>query len=266
MQGWIWRSNSTSTTSPHLLALSECSRRRLAVDIAALGAHATDLQLAKLCERSNVLRRRIKAWIKVQQLYAPETAFLRKADERSAAPHSPETVAEAIQLYLPSQVPLTMKGNPALPEFEWQLQHAQANDALNELCNHLRLQSQLWKHKTRFDVGQRPNTRSCNVIERCNAKISLDVKKYNSARAALVLLARRLNKVGWDQTMQVLRSHDVRGLESDADDGKAQGKKRQLNEGRRARSWIWETPGMTTNGNGGLHEGMILLVTIESLY
>jgi hypothetical protein len=74
-----------------------------------------------------------------------------------------------------------MKGNPALPEFEWQLRHAQANDALNELRNHLRLRSQLWKHKTRFDVGQRPNTRSRNVIERCNAKISLDVKKYNSA-------------------------------------------------------------------------------------
>jgi hypothetical protein len=201
------------------------------------------------------LRRHIKSWFKVQQLYMPVTAFLRDADHRNATTNPSAIGTEDLQLYLPSQLPRNVKCNPSLLEFEWQLRHAQANDALNELRDHLRLRSQLWKHKTRFEVGQRPNTRARNVIERCNAKIGLDVKKYNTARAALVILARPLCKVGWEAALQVLQAHDVRELESDQDDGMTRGKRKRLNEGRRARSWIWQTPGMTTDGVGSLHDG-----------
>jgi hypothetical protein len=223
-----------------------------------LGLHATDLQLAKLHERSNVLRRHIKAWVKVQQLYMPETAFLHEADERSATDDPSAIGAEDLRLYLPSQLPRRVNCSPSLLEFEWQLRHSQANDALNELRDHLRLRSQLWKHKTRFEVGQRPNTRARNVIERCNAKIGLDVKKYNTARAALMILARRCCKVGWEAALQVLQPSDVRELEADEENGMSKGKKRQLNEGRRTRSWIWQAPGMTTDGVGGLHDGLSL--------
>lgn len=184
----------------------------------------------------------------------PEAAFLRDADDRDATNDPSVIGAEDLHLYLPSQLPRNVKCSTSLLEFEWQLRHAQANDALNELRDHLRLRSQLWKHKTRFEVGQRPNTRARNVIERCNAKISLDVKKYSTARAALVILAQHLCKVGWEVALQVLQAQDVRELESDQDDG-TKGKKRLLNEGRRTRSWIWQTPGMTSDGVGSLHDG-----------
>jgi hypothetical protein len=254
-----------SYLSSRRLALIIYSRRRLGIDIAAIGLHPTDLQLAKLRERSNSLRRRIKGWFKIQQLYMPEAAFLREADERRATDDLPAIGTEDLRLYLPSQLPRNVKCTMSLLKFEWQLRHAQANDALNELRDHLRLRSQLWKHKTRFEVGQRPNTRARNVIERCNAKINLDVKKYRTARASLVTLGRLLAIFGWEARLQPLEAGDVRELEADEDEGKTKGKKRQLNEGRRARSWIWQTPGLPTGSVGNLHDGMFSRIVCDDL-
>jgi hypothetical protein len=220
-----------------------------------MGLHPTDLQVAKLRERSNALRRRIKAWFNIQQFYMPEAAFLREAGKHDATDDLPAIGTDDLELYLPSRMPRNVKCKRSLLEFEWKLRHAQANDALNKLRDHLRLRSQLWKHKTRFEVGQRPNTRARNVIERCNAKINLDVKKYRAARASLAVLAPGLYIFGWEATLRPLEAQDIRGLECDVDDGRTGGKRRQLNEGRRARSWIWEMPGMITGDAGGLHEG-----------
>ena len=51
-------------------------RRRLALDVAEMGPHATNLQQAKIVERSNALRRCIDAWIEIQHLYIPQLASI----------------------------------------------------------------------------------------------------------------------------------------------------------------------------------------------
>ncbi|KAF8867888.1 hypothetical protein BD779DRAFT_1482742, partial [Infundibulicybe gibba] len=52
----------------------EEQQQRLRRDTALMGPHCTDLQRAKMLERSNRLRRRIEAWIEVQHLYMPGVA------------------------------------------------------------------------------------------------------------------------------------------------------------------------------------------------
>ncbi|KAG1777221.1 ZPR1 zinc-finger domain-containing protein [Suillus placidus] len=50
----------------------------------ALGAHATDLQLAKLQERSNALLRKVEHWCQVQLLYMPMVSRLHTSETASA--------------------------------------------------------------------------------------------------------------------------------------------------------------------------------------
>ena len=64
--------------------------------------HATDLQKAKILEHSNTLRRKIDAWITIQQLYIPAVALLRSQDD--SAEVAPVAVQD-IKLYLPSTLP-----------------------------------------------------------------------------------------------------------------------------------------------------------------
>jgi hypothetical protein len=181
---------------------------------------------------------------------------MRERAERLAPDNAPEDKPEEIKLYLPSQLPTQVPCSERLYTFEWQLRHLQAHNALNELRNHLRLCSHLWMHKNRFERGQRPNTRARNVIERCNSRIAAAAKKYIAACAALVVLAHRTNKVGWEEELKVLDpAKHCRALEDDADDPVSGNGSKRLNEGSQARSWIWQTPGMAIDGEGGLHDG-----------
>jgi hypothetical protein len=186
-----------------------------------------------------------------------EATIAREAAEHIAPDNAPEERAEEMRLYLPSQLPTAIPCLPQLQEIEWQLHYSQANDALNELRDCLRLCSHLWLHKNRFERGQRPNSRARDVIERCNTRIDIAVMKYHAARTALVVLGSRLFKVGWEQDLKPLdRQKDCRALEEDdPDDARRGDKGRRLNEGRRTRSWIWERPGMSVDSGDGLHDG-----------
>src|SRR6266850_4442663 len=52
-------------------------RCRLRLDIKNLGLHATELQRARIVERSAQLRRRIETWQMYQHVYMPAVALLR---------------------------------------------------------------------------------------------------------------------------------------------------------------------------------------------
>ncbi|KAF8877970.1 hypothetical protein BD779DRAFT_1677037 [Infundibulicybe gibba] len=227
---------------------------RLADDYSRLGQHATDDQRGQLQNRANVLRRKITAWIEIQHLYMPGLSTLR-AQNPTEPPMAPDhSGIEQIPLYLPSAAPIILCDS-RLHKFEWQLRCAQANDALDELRNSLRLRSYLYIDKDRFQRGQRANTRSRTIIQRIDRRVSVAAKKYTTAQAALLVLAPILKEADICNIYPKLQAKDIRGL-SEADDNAARGGR--ISEGRRKLSWIWMRLGdvAQADNDAGLHDAL----------
>ncbi|KAG1780044.1 hypothetical protein EV702DRAFT_1178215 [Suillus placidus] len=190
----------------------EEQQRRLSYEIVALGAHATDHQLAKVQQHANALRRKIDVWQDIQLLYMP---------------------------FCSAQ----------LHHFEWMLRYAQANDALKDIRNLLRLRSHLYKFKDNNIVGQAANTRARSTINKTEVKVSMAAERYEVARAALTTLAQILNEgPAWKDIFRPLnRNRDLKSL-------KDMWEKEM--EGTRHLSWIWKTPGVAEDASVGLHDAL----------
>jgi hypothetical protein len=145
-----------------------------------------------------------------------------------------------------------------LQEVEWELWKAQANDALNTIRQHLRLDSFLTKRKKDWSRGVRANTRSLTMIEQNRWKMKAAVEKYRAAYKALKALGMATAKSdGWKAVLRVLNNEDIRGLPVDG-----------LGEGYRTLSWIWMAPGVfNTTGNQDddprLHDGETIISVEE---
>ncbi|KAF9230663.1 hypothetical protein BU15DRAFT_57022, partial [Melanogaster broomeanus] len=167
-----------------------------------------------------------------------------------------------LPLWLPSAI--AEKGRHCdlkLSEIEWKLRQAQANEALEQLRQQLRLKSHLVTFKKEWITGQRANTRSQTIIKAVQAKIDATAEKYSTARTALGALAIPLAKLDWGDQYPVLNRDDIRcmaeGLEETGN----------LSEGRRllSVSWIWKAQGaagitQSGHGSGELQEGKCMLV------
>ncbi|KAL0957687.1 hypothetical protein HGRIS_001468 [Hohenbuehelia grisea] len=136
----------------------EEAQRRLAVDTAALGSHATDRQHSAIIQRSKALRTRISTWTDVQKLYCPSAHAKRLAEALSLPAGAPLQPAYAIRLWLPSELGPVVGGQQYIAEFEWQLRIAQANDALADIRTNLQIMAAMYHHKDRFERGQRAQT------------------------------------------------------------------------------------------------------------
>ncbi|KAG1788040.1 uncharacterized protein HD556DRAFT_1434199 [Suillus plorans] len=209
---------------------------RLARDIELLGGHPTDLQRTKLQERSNILRRKIEQWSKVQLLYMPVVARLRASDIPTSRTHSTEEKVHEIELWLPSKI----YGDAADPvhqcdatlcQYEWELRRAQAYDALDELRRHLRLRAHLYKFKDAHIRGQRANTRASAIIDKVESNVSVAAARYRRAWSALEHLSFALSRTTWKEEFPKLENDDIRGM--------SQGKPGQ-SSGNRTLSWIWK--------------------------
>ncbi|KAF9462252.1 hypothetical protein BDZ94DRAFT_1322782 [Collybia nuda] len=203
----------------------EDQQRHLVVDAAELGPHSTDIQKTQIQIRRNILKRKIDAWITVQHLYIPSLAMIRA---QSTQDHS-DDLAETISLILPSSIRQPTPCDPRLHEMEWKLRIPQANDALDDLREGLRLRAYLYIDKDRFQRGQYHNTRSRGIIDRVQVKINAAVLKYRVARNALLSLSGILGKVGWEIEFPPLLDRDVKQLSGDDTES----------EGHRSLSWIW---------------------------
>lgn len=251
------------------------SRRRLAHDTHLLGQHATDLQRAKILQRSTALKKRITGWYNVQQLYTPQARIIREREERHMADDAPAVPAAEMPLYLPSSLSHRSSCPQYLHEFEFQLRYAQAHDSLNSLRNLLSLRSHLWKHKNRFARGQGANTRMRTLIDSCGSRIQLITLRYRAAHRALCSLAKILGKIGWDGQLQTLADEDIREMAedirdmdpkarkkpprkkeqardtNDTEDASVRGANRKgerPSEGRKRLSWIWMVSGVSCTG------------------
>ncbi|KAG1870583.1 hypothetical protein DFJ58DRAFT_852169 [Suillus subalutaceus] len=110
-----------------------------------------------------------------------------------------------------TQMGMPIPCNPQLLTIEWELRHAQARDALEEIRQSLRLRDYMYTFKRDWIRGQSFEARATAAGE-----------KYCAARMALSSLAHVLGHVGWDNKYRVLeRKDDIRRDVS----SKARGKK-----------------------------------------
>ncbi|KAG2093898.1 uncharacterized protein F5147DRAFT_747869 [Suillus discolor] len=111
----------------------EDQQRRLCADATTLGVHATEIQKAKICTRSNALLRKIELWTTIQTLYMPTVSLLRSASELTREASNNADRPENLLLWLPSSLGTEYSCDRKLQELEWDLCFAQAHDALNKL-------------------------------------------------------------------------------------------------------------------------------------
>ncbi|KAG1806398.1 uncharacterized protein HD556DRAFT_1428520 [Suillus plorans] len=189
-------------------------------DTAALGVHATETRRTNLCVRGNTLRCKIKAWTVVQALYMPAVVSLHAAHPSAdSAPVAGNDKPENLTLWLPSALLPAYQCNHALWVLEWDLRFAQANDALNEVRQTIRLSSHLKTVKRTHICGQRASTCARSMLDLAEMKKMASKLKYNNARSALLTLGPLLGKVAWKESLRVLHS-----------------------EGTQDISWIWKAP------------------------
>ncbi|KAG1731320.1 uncharacterized protein EDB91DRAFT_1238951 [Suillus paluster] len=217
--------------SPSVLISSglelEEQQRRLRADKAGLGIHATDIQEGKVVQCSNSLQCRIKAWVKVQELYMPMVAALRLRDKSSGVVVTPES----FELLLPSQVGRMDPCDLKFQKIEWRLYYAQAH---NTLRSNLRMQTAILKYKDRNLRGQGSNTQAHNMLKGVDTRIEAASTRYQDACRALVILAPFIKETGWQPSLCLLDHQDIQGM-SDLLWGET--------EGRRKLSWIWNMRG-----------------------
>ncbi|KAG1830659.1 hypothetical protein EV424DRAFT_1534995 [Suillus variegatus] len=237
-----------SDISPSILISSgmdyEDQQCHLWHDHSALSVHATDLQLTKFQERSNALQRKIAQWCMIQLLYFPSLARLRASDIEPSIDSTQEEKPTDIKLWLPSQIrrETLLPCNDSFSKHEWDLRHAQAFDALDDLRQHLRLRTHLYKFKDAQIRGQRANTRAGIIIKNIEINVSVAAERYRRAWNALSALAPSLTRDTWTTELPKLEEGDIRGM-GDSAFGES--------SGNRTLSWIWKARGVATAGMEG---------------
>jgi hypothetical protein len=177
----------------------------------------------------------------------PGVSVLRARADRAASDDTPDVQSYDFQLWLPSSLPPRTACPTKLCVFEFKLREAQAYEALEELRQHLRLRTHMYKYKDRNCVGQRANTRSQNLINRVQKKVEASSTKYNVARQALSKLSSHNEDFGWRSKLLPLLPEDIRAF-TDGEPGQS--------EGHRTLSWIWKVVGVLDDSeDSGVQEG-----------
>ncbi|KAF9492173.1 hypothetical protein BDN71DRAFT_1433390 [Pleurotus eryngii] len=129
----------------------EEQQQSLAHDTANLGMHATNRQQLMLVQNANIVRNKVNVWIDYQKLYCPSASALRTGKSNSLM--DPIAAMPMINLWLPSSIGSCATCPKLLREIEWQLWHAQANDALHDICANLQIMVGVFQQKDCFKQG-----------------------------------------------------------------------------------------------------------------
>ena len=198
-------------TSIKTFCAEKISRRQIADETKA---NPSAEQQTKLQNQANMLCRKILAWINIQHLYIPGLHSYRQVDDAQEIP------IKEVELYLPSSIlvwGLNIHCDARLLRIEFELRRAQADDALQEVRNNLRLRSHVKQTKMQSHRGQRTNTRSLGMIARLNDKIDAAALKYRLARNAVFLLAPHLGEDVPVEDFPYLRKKDISPLRDDSE-------------------------------------------------
>jgi hypothetical protein len=234
-----------------------------------VGLHETVDQGRRRLERETKLRRKIDAWMAVQQLFIPEVVLLRDAEDAArkrvaATQPVPGVRAQDMKLWMPSAIGRRVRCDEQLLDYEYRLRKGQAEGALEEMCNLLMRQTHEYHYRDRVH-GVKAKTRSGTRTAGIKARIDAAADEYRVACAALVQLGAVLGRDKWQGRLKVLAASDVRGKPStvfgDDERRKRKGKKRKKQrldpeeEARRTEqaetraldkkgmSWIWVMDG-----------------------
>ncbi|KAG1781389.1 hypothetical protein EV702DRAFT_1177583 [Suillus placidus] len=203
--------------------------------IDSIGPHATDIQRGSLIWKPNSLRHKIETWRGVQVLYMPAVQSLIQGG------HEDHKNAKDLTLWLPSQL-LNKPCDQCLQNDEWELQYAQAHNALEELCQCLRIHCSLLTFKREWLCGQGANTRG-------------QKRPRLSAWMALKSLAMLLKKKDWHGKLQELEDEHIKPLMDPFGVG----------QGRHQVSWIWMMEGINCNGDESTDDALRWTEEIELL-
>ncbi|KAF6741643.1 hypothetical protein DFP72DRAFT_861712 [Ephemerocybe angulata] len=240
-----------SDVSPSLLLYQgldiEDQQRRLGVELAELGAHATHLNRAKVQERANNLQQRIDAWISIQHLYMPFLAAHRKTLEEAGGTEVPEP--HKIELFLPSSVLHLTDIDIRLLRYEMRYRIAQAHTALRELRGHLLLRTHMIRSKRQYGHGQREGTKSHTLLDDMRRRVASSSAKYRYARQCLEKLSGPCASRIWEKELFPLADEDIKSITAEIEDDEwedfVEGKidRVGLGEGKKSLTWIWRNPG-----------------------
>ncbi|KAJ7808713.1 hypothetical protein B0H14DRAFT_3761075 [Mycena olivaceomarginata] len=202
----------------------EQQQRVLASDMAATGLHPTDGQRRAMMERSSKLRRKIVAWINVQQKFFPALANIRAREDEartrvaevSPFPGAPAAAAEVVI-------------KDAVFLHEYRLRVGIAAEALHDVRRYLLVQTHLYQLKDAHSRGIRENMRSADKL------------------AALNEQTKRRQSIRWHWTLLPLPEDDVRGLPQshfhDPERKKKQKRRKRRKKAPSKLSWIWVNRG-----------------------
>ncbi|KAJ7025446.1 hypothetical protein C8F04DRAFT_1212864 [Mycena alexandri] len=228
----------------------EETQRHLAVDVKSI-ANPTSAQEVDFIKRRTSLLKRIRAFRKVQRAYMPHVRKYLTQSQKVLWDTDGDRNAEAICLFLPSDIADGAKRVKAcaegLVDVESSLREGEAHNALETLRQGLRVRTMTNHYHLRHATGQRALTRGQGVLRQNNVRIH---------KAKLCYRHARLRGNGeWEQTLKVLQDKDIRALNEcalteeeetqretvhdlrDVEEGGVVA----LGEGRRTLSWIWYT-------------------------
>ncbi|KAG1900839.1 uncharacterized protein F5891DRAFT_1225462 [Suillus fuscotomentosus] len=180
----------------------------------------------------------------IQLLYFPSVAHLQASDIESSIDSTQEEKPTNIKLWLPSQIrhETLLPCNDSFSKHEWDLWHAQAFDALNDLCWHLRLRTHRYKFKDTQIRSQQANTHAGIIIKNTEINVSMAAERYCRAWNTLSALAPSLARDTWTTELPKLEEGDIRGM-GDSTFGES--------SGNCTLSWIWKARGVATVGMEG---------------
>ncbi|KAJ7229225.1 hypothetical protein C8J57DRAFT_1534542 [Mycena rebaudengoi] len=237
-------------------------QRLLGFDVASTGLHPTDTQRRVMIERTSKLRRKILAWMVIQTQFFPAVTRIRELEDlaRMRAAETqviPGILVHNMALWLPS----ALMGRPGATmdeagcrftvlEAEYRLRVGEAHEALHDIRRYLLVRTHLYKFKDGQVRGVRDNMRSQDKIDALDEQVRRAAARYRSARRALVVLGRVLERREWEVALRPLAAEDVRGMprahfgDEQRQAGKTKAKDSRTSAKRRkvahvALSWIW---------------------------
>ncbi|KAJ7070279.1 hypothetical protein B0H15DRAFT_793705 [Mycena belliarum] len=238
----------------------EESQRYLAIDVKAI-ANPTPTQEIDFVKRRGAILKRIRAFRRLQRTYMPNVRRFLTISQRALWDTEADRDAEAIRLFMPSDIADKVKRLKACPQqladVEAELREGEGHEALETIRQGLRLRTMTNRFRVRNMTGQRALTRGQGVLRQNNVRIHKAKLRYRYARNALL----RLRGNGeWERKLQVLEDSDIRALNERAltEEEKSQRETvhdlRDVEEGgvgaygvvalgesRRTLSWIWYT-------------------------
>ncbi|KAG6819394.1 hypothetical protein H0H93_012241 [Arthromyces matolae] len=256
-----------ATPSDYIISGLSILDSQLALKPEAAKREQTANQKAVLQRKRTLLLKKIKKFHQVQLSF---TGLLPAVDYSAQPP-------EEIPLRLPSELTAEQRVSiQNLVSIEDSLREAHANQALGDLRKQLRLRTFSLKFKNENANSQGTYTRMRALQDQITARIRAAAVRYRAAREALMSLR---GSGSWEDSLRVLKDHDIRGVnEHSVVEEEATAHKRALTlangeiatlstlhlttgDGHRTASWIWfsvSSAELNNDPDASLHDGIRL--------